>query len=69
MKLTEAVRNIVDARVEGGDKTTAKELSEVLTQSGSRMSFSTILGGTKARGWTSHETAYCFLVDPFPRKG
>ena len=42
---TVSVKHIKDARMEGDDENTTKELSEVITQSGSRMSLSTILRG------------------------
>ena len=63
-KFTEAVQNIIDARMEDDNKTTTKELSEFITRSSSRMLHlrSTILRGQRALGWTSRGTAYCRLI-------
>ena len=61
-KITDAVLQAVEAKMQSDDETTATQLSFILNRCGVSISLSTIKRSRQLLGWTFHGTRYCQLI-------
>ena len=61
-KITQQVKELVEAQMRLDDETTASQLHKLLISKGYIMSFRTILRCRKDLGWTFRGSSYCQLI-------
>ena len=61
-KITQQVKELVEAQMRLDDETTASQLHKLLISNGHVMSFKTILRCRKDLGWTLQGSSYCQLI-------
>ena len=61
-KITQEVKELVEAQMRLDDKTIASQLHKLLVSKGYVMSFRTILCCRKDLGWTFRGSSYCQLI-------
>ena len=62
LKITAAIKQVVERAMQVDDETTATQLHHLLAQSGYNISIRTVLRCRTALGWTFRGSAYCQLI-------